>query len=194
MAGSSAFLDGVLRVLRGVADTALNNATRPGSDNAARRGDPRPTKPRTDGSRSAARPSVDGGDYPGDYDRLPDIVYSPRHDGEPDPGEIVWTWVPYEEDPTQGKDRPALIIGRDGGWLLALQVTSQDHDRDAEQEAEAGRFWVDIGTGAWDPQHRPSEARVNRIIRIDPDAVRRIGAVLDRPTFEAVAVEVRRHY
>ena len=23
--------------------------------------------------------------------------YSPAHDGDPDPGEIVWTWVPFEE-------------------------------------------------------------------------------------------------
>src|SRR5690606_35721917 len=23
--------------------------------------------------------------------------YAPVHDGDPDPGEIVWTWVPYEE-------------------------------------------------------------------------------------------------
>nr|WP_231980531.1 TetR/AcrR family transcriptional regulator [Tessaracoccus coleopterorum] len=71
-----------------------------------------------------------------------------------------------------------MLIGRDGPWLLGLQVTSQDHDRDAEQEARAGRFWIDIGVGGWDSQRRPSEARVNRIIRIDPDRVRRIGAVL----------------
>ncbi len=23
--------------------------------------------------------------------------YAPAHDGDPDPGEIVWTWVPFEE-------------------------------------------------------------------------------------------------
>jgi hypothetical protein len=23
--------------------------------------------------------------------------YAPDHDGDPDPGEIVWTWVPFEE-------------------------------------------------------------------------------------------------
>ena len=23
--------------------------------------------------------------------------YTPDRDGEPDPGEVVWTWVPYEE-------------------------------------------------------------------------------------------------
>lgn len=32
------------------------------------------------------------------------IAYAPHPDGEPDPGEIVWSWVPYEDDPSQGKD------------------------------------------------------------------------------------------
>ena len=46
------------------------------------------------------------------------IEYSPCLDGDPDPGEVVWTWVPYEEDPAQGKDRPVVIIGRQGDQLL----------------------------------------------------------------------------
>ena len=40
--------------------------------------------------------------------------YSPSLDGDADPGEIVWTWVPFEEDHSQGKDRPVLLVGRDG--------------------------------------------------------------------------------
>ena len=49
------------------------------------------------------------------------IEYTPRLDNDPDPGEIVWTWVPFEEDPTQGKDRPVMIIGR-RGRMLAIHV------------------------------------------------------------------------
>ena len=41
------------------------------------------------------------------------VAYNPRTDGKPDPGEVVWAWVPYEEDASQGKDRPVLLIGRD---------------------------------------------------------------------------------
>ena len=26
------------------------------------------------------------------------VAYNPRTDGKPDPGEVVWAWVPYEED------------------------------------------------------------------------------------------------
>src|SRR6188472_2232135 len=112
--------------------------------------------------------------------------YAPKADGRPDPGEVVWTWVPYEDDPTRGKDRPVLVIGEKGGQLLALQLTSRDHDVDAGQEHRSGREWMDVGTGAWDSQRRPSEVRLNRLLRIDPAAVRREGAALSREVFDAV--------
>ena len=40
--------------------------------------------------------------------------YAPEADGEPDPGEVVWAWVPYEDDPSQGKDRPVLLLDTAG--------------------------------------------------------------------------------
>lgn len=119
-------------------------------------------------------------------------TYAPRDDGRADPGEVVWAWVPFEEDHARGKDRPVLVIGRDGSWLLALQLTSRDHDLDAAQESDEGRYWVDIGAGPWDARGRPSEARVNRVIRLSPERVRRIGARLDRHRFEDVAVAMAR--
>ena len=45
----------------------------------------------------------------------PGIVYAPEVDGEPDPGEVVWGWVPYEDDPSQGKDRPVILLARGTG-------------------------------------------------------------------------------
>ena len=129
--------------------------------------------------------------YPGDFHGIPDISYEPTPDGDPDPGEIVWTWVPYEEDHGRGKDRPVLVIGRDGAWLLALMLTSRDHDRDAADEQRHGRQWMDIGTGPWDRRGRPSEVRLDRVIRVDPAGVRREGAVLDSSRFEQVAAGVR---
>src|SRR5690606_40973249 len=47
----------------------------------------------------------------------PRFEYSPDLDGAPDPGEVVWAWVPYEDDPNQGQDRPVLLIGRHGSEL-----------------------------------------------------------------------------
>ena len=121
------------------------------------------------------------------------LGYAPRADGRPDPGEVVWAWVPYEEDPTQGKDRPVLVIGEEDGQLLALGLTSRDHDVDAAQEQDAGREWMDIGTGAWDRQGRPSEVRLNRLLRLDPSGVRREGAALPKEMFDAV-LEAARPY
>lgn len=120
------------------------------------------------------------------------IEYSPRLDGDADPGEIVWAWVPFEDDPSQGKDRPVLVIARDGANVLGLMLTSKDHSRDAALEARRGRVWMDIGTGPWDSQRRPSEVRLDRVLRLPPSAVRREGAVVDRALFEQVATATRR--
>jgi hypothetical protein len=120
--------------------------------------------------------------------------YAPHADGRPDPGEVVWTWVAYEDDPTQGKDRPVLLIARDGDRLVGLMLTSKDHDRDAADEARWGRHWMDVGTGAWDRQRRPSEVRLDRLIEVDPAVVRREGAALDRAVFLRVIEAARRFH
>jgi PemK-like, MazF-like toxin of type II toxin-antitoxin system len=104
----------------------------------------------------------------------------------------VWAWVAYEEGDGRGKDRPVLIVGRRGEALLGLMLTSKDHDRDAAEEARSGRIWIDIGTGAWDARKRPSEVRLDRLLVLDPAAVRREGATLDRARFDRVVAEARR--
>ena len=120
--------------------------------------------------------------------------YSPEPDGRPDPGEVVWAWVAYEDDPAKGKDRPVLVIGRDGAELLCLQLTSKDHDRDAEDEARHGRSWMDVGSGGWDNERRPSEVRLDRLLRLPESGVRREGAALDRAVFDAVVLAAREHH
>jgi hypothetical protein len=121
----------------------------------------------------------------------PDVGYRPSADGRPDPGEIVWTWVPYDEGDGRGKDRPVLVIGRRGGDLLGLLLSSRDHDADADAEARHGRVWTDIGTGPWDRRGRASEVRLDRLLVLDPAAVRREGAALDRERFDRVVAEAR---
>ena len=122
------------------------------------------------------------------------VSYEPRRDGRPDPGEVVWGWVPYEDDPARGKDRPVLLVARGEGVLYGLMLTSKDHDRDAEDEARWGRYWMDVGTGGWDREARPSEVRLDRLITLKPSAVRREGAALDRAIFERVVAAARQHH
>ena len=146
--------------------------------------------PRPAPSRSTSTPPAGRDVYPGDFTGPIHPVYAPAIDGDADPGEIVWTWVPYEEDHTQGKDRPVLIVGHDGPWLLALMLTSKDHTRDAASEAQRGHRWLDIGSGPWDARGRESEVRLDRVLRIDPERVRREGAIMDRATFSLVTAKI----
>ena len=122
------------------------------------------------------------------------VEYSPGVDGRADPGEVVWTRVTYEDDPNRGKDRPVLLIGRNGSALLGLLLSSKDHDRDAADEAKYGRYWMDIGSGGWDTERRPSEVRLDRLIEVDEESVRREGAILDRSLFDSVIREARQYH
>ncbi|MDQ4491442.1 type II toxin-antitoxin system PemK/MazF family toxin [Sinomonas sp. ASV486] len=140
--------------------------------------------------RSAWRPDrrADGRPpaYAGDFTGTATVTYAPDPDGVPDPGEIVWTWVPFEEDHSLGKDRPVLIVSQRGSALLCVMLTSKDHDGRARE-----KDYIDIGTGSWDPRRRPSEVKVDRVLQIDPGAVRREGAILERERFDLVAASLR---
>ena len=115
------------------------------------------------------------------------LVYAPKLDGRADPGEIVWTWVVYEEDPTRGKDRPVLVVGRDRDVLLGLMVSSQERHA-------ADRDWVGIGAGDWDYEGRESWVRLDRVLDVPEESIRREGAILDRGAFDVVAARLRTEY
>ena len=115
------------------------------------------------------------------------LVYAPQPDGRADPGEVVWTWVAYEDDPAQGKDRPVLVVGREERDLLGLMLSSQ-----ADREGQRG--WLALGPGTWDREQRPSWVRLDRVLTVDEAGVRREGAVLDRARFDRVAAALRRDH
>lgn len=178
----------VLRFLGRALSSALKGAAKqqPGSGRPAGR---RPAGTPTRRPGPAPTPATgepagwEFGGYPGDYRGTVDARYSPQADGRPDPGEVVWAWVPYEEDHSQGKDRPVLLVGRDADYLLALMLTSRDRNNGQSRDLD----YVDIGTGAWDRQGRPSEVKVDRVIRLREAGIRREGAVLGRQAFARVA-------
>jgi hypothetical protein len=199
----------LLPFLQKAAEDALNDATasKGGSESSqksesrkdeSRQGEartsgssaPKPSAPKSSSANSSApKPSApastgasDGSDYPGDYRDMINFEYSPSLDGDADPGEIVWTWVPFEEDHSQGKDRPVILVGRDGEYLLALMMTSKDHNN----REHADSNYLDIGSGPWDPQGRASEVKLNRVIRVRPDSMRREGAIMPEDTFRLI--------
>ena len=210
----------LLPFLQKAAEDALNDATasKGGSESSqksesrqreSRQGEartsgssaPKPSAPKSSSAKSAANSSApkpsapastgasNGSDYPGDYRDMINFEYSPSLDGDADPGEIVWTWVPFEEDHSQGKDRPVLLVGRDGEYLLALMMTSKDHNN----REHADPNYLDIGSGPWDPQGRASEVKLNRVIRVRPDAMRREGAIMPEDTFRLIERAWTRH-
>ena len=115
------------------------------------------------------------------------ISWAPHDDGKADPGEVVWTWVPFEEDPGHGKDRPVVVVGRPVGGrgqdLAVVMLSSKDHAGD--------RRWLVLGTGAWDRQGRVSSVRLDRVLVVAPHAVRRQGAALERERFDRVGSALR---
>jgi hypothetical protein len=115
--------------------------------------------------------------------------YAPEADHEPDPGEVVWAWVPFEEDTTQGKDRPLAIVGRSvdkPGDMVCFLLSSKDRSDDEE--------WVLIGSGQWDEEHRPSWVNIARPLAVNAEAVRREGGNLSREQFDAVVEAARRRF
>ena len=191
----ASLLNRILTLLGHAASDAL--AQKPsapsGTSGSTPSGSAEPAQSRT--PKSSAAPSSRGVSV---YDvsalGLPAFSYSPDPDGEADPGEVVWAWVPFEEDPAQGKDRPVLVLARHETRLVVAQMTSKDHDRDAAQEARWGRFWHDVGTGDWDRQGRPSEVRLDRLLLVEPASVRREGATMKREVFDGVVAALRHHH
>lgn len=177
-------------------DESRQGEARTSGSSAPKPSAPKPSSAKSTANSSAPKPSApastvasNGSDYPGDYRDMINFEYSPSLDGDADPGEIVWTWVPFEEDHSQGKDRPVLLVGRDGEYLLALMMTSKDHNN----REHADSNYLDISSGPWDPQGRASEVKLNRVIRVRPDAMRREGAIMPEDTFRLIERAWTRH-
>ena len=123
--------------------------------------------------------------------RDPRLAYAPHTDGDPDPGEVVWTWVPYEENDGRGKDRPTLVIARETSLTVyAVPLTSSSSPDSATDRADR----ISIGSGAWDARGRESVADVDRVLRVHHYGMRREATAVPRETYECVATELRSRY
>lgn len=110
--------------------------------------------------------------------------YAPWLDGEPDPGEVVWIWVPFVEYDGRGKDRPVLIIARIDDWSWAgCYLSTKPH---------AG--FISVGSGPWDSKGRESFLAPDRVLRITEKGLRREASGMAREVFDrAVDAVERRH-
>ena len=197
----------LLGVISGAAEEAQSNTSKPSQRQPSSKPTSSTPKPR---SSSSSRPNSGSHHHYEDpatsnrpqtsireasiADALAHASYTPVMDGDADPGEVIWTWVPYQEDASVGKDRPAVVIGAQGEGVYILQLTSKDHTRDAAQEAAAGRYWFDIGAGDWDSKGRPSEVRLDRALWVKATDVRREGAILPKATWQLIVDALEEHY
>ncbi|MCS3842583.1 type II toxin-antitoxin system PemK/MazF family toxin [Microbacterium sp. AK031] len=158
-----------------------------------------PRSPHKEAGRSSASVAVSEGADAGqargsetvriDPERIKDLQvgYSPEKNGAPDSGEIIWTWVPYEENDGRGKDRPVLVIGRQSAdRVYAVRMTSKPHDRD--------RDYLSIGSGAWDSQGRTSWVDIELLYSVHDGGMRREAAVLERARYDRVAAALIARY
>jgi hypothetical protein len=171
--------------IRDVLRKALRTLSAPSRDERRQRR----ARARGSGARPGARRAVPQPRGHAPATDIPDldgitITYAPQPGTQADPGEVVWTWVPYEDDPAQGKDRPVVLFGRRHGKLVGVALTSRG----------GGAHEVLVGTGAWDPQRRPSYAKLDRILDVDGAKVRRVGGVLDRGRFDDLIFALRQFY
>ncbi len=124
-----------------------------------------------------------------DPDRIKNftLVYGPVKNGSPDGGEVVWTWVPYEENDGRGKDRPVLVIGEHStDRVYAVKMTSKSHSGDSAL--------ISVGSGPWDSQGRESFVDVDQLYSVHSDGARREASALSQQKFEVVAKQLRQRY
>jgi hypothetical protein len=181
---TSRFLTALGRVIRSFSRPAVDRA--PQLASVATDAAPRPRTDEGDERPGSSGPSATVELDPAVVRRVR-FAYTPERDGEPDPGEVVWTWVPYEERDGRGKDRPVVVVAAGAeGQFLAVQLTSksQDGDRDA----------VALGAGAWDGEGRPSWARIDRVFRVHADGMRREAASLDATRFGLIVDALTERY
>lgn len=150
---------------RGPAETAARTEPRTGGDDSPGRNGNGATRDLTRDELRAIRPS-----------------YAPKLDGEPDPGEVIWTWVPYVEQDGRGKDRPVLILARlDAMSWAACYLSTKHHSG-----------FVSVGTGSWDSQGRESFLSPERVLRVTDAGMRRESTGIDRASYDRAVQAVMR--
>ena len=157
---------------------------------AAAHGHPAPERARSSRADAEVLPGEFGPDATVEVDphRIGPVrmSYSPHTDGAPDPGEVVWTWVPFEENDGRGKDRAVKGV--------AVEIRRHLPGRAANilffhVEATSGS-----GSGRWDSEHGPSWVNVDRETRVHEGGMRREAAALPRAPFERVTGRLHQRY
>lgn len=120
-------------------------------------------------------------------DRARSIFFAPDMDGQADSGEVVWVWAPTDGVNAPPSERAVLVIGRTRTTVLGLLISPNPVH--AEEDS-----WLEIGSGEWDESGRQCWIRLDRILEISEEQVRRQGTLFPQRRFERIANRLRTVY
>ncbi|MGP5496904.1 type II toxin-antitoxin system PemK/MazF family toxin [Corynebacterium flavescens] len=115
------------------------------------------------------------------------IFFAPDMDGQADSGEVVWVWAPSDDKQSPPRERAILVIGRTRTTVLGLLISpNPEHAHENE--------WLEIGSGDWDESGRQCWIRLDRVLEISEEQVRRQGTLFPQRRFERITNRLRSRY
>lgn len=119
-------------------------------------------------------------------DRPRSIFFAPNMDGQADSGEVVWVPVPAGNG-DEVHERAILVIGRTRTTVFGLLISPNPEHADED-------WWLSIGSGDWDETGRPCWVRLDRLLEVSEQDVRREGILFPQSRFERIANRLRAKY
>lgn len=93
-------------------------------------------------------------------------------EGELCTGDIVDAYVYYEDDPTNGKIRPVLVISPEESFVLSLKMTSHAPRQEFPGEYQVVR-WMQAGL------RKPTTVRISKLLKVRYEDLIKIRGRLD---------------
>lgn len=115
------------------------------------------------------------------------ILYSPDIDGQADSGEVVWVWAPTDGANSLPHERAVLVVARNHTNIVGLLISpNPTHEKED--------WWLEIGAGEWDETGRQCWIRLDRVLEISEEDVRRRGILFPQRRFDRIANRLRMVY
>lgn len=119
--------------------------------------------------------------------RARSIFFAPDMDGQADSGEVVWVWAPTGGPSSPPSERAILLVGRTRSTVLGLLISANATHADDDS-------WLEIGSGEWDESGRQCWVRLDRVLEVSEEQVRRKGILFPQRRFERIALRLRQKY
>ncbi|MDY3126576.1 MAG: type II toxin-antitoxin system PemK/MazF family toxin [Corynebacterium sp.] len=119
--------------------------------------------------------------------RARSIFFAPDMDGAADSGEVVWVWAPTDGTNAPPSERAILVVGRTRTTVLGLLISPNPVHADEDT-------WLEIGSGEWDESGRQCWIRLDRVLEVSEEQVRRQGILFPPRRFERIANNLRSTY